>query len=52
MISYMTVRECYDLLAMGSDFELDTIEYIQLQGWIRTNRNGKNVGFIEISSII
>lgn len=49
MISYMTVRECYDLLAMGSDFELDTIEYIQLQGWIRTNRNGKNVGFIELN---
>ena len=49
MISYMTVRECYDLLAMGSDFELDTIEYIQLQGWIRTNRNGKNIGFIELN---
>ena len=49
MISYLTIRECYDLLAYGSEIEVDAIEYIQLQGWIRTNRKGKNVGFIELN---
>ncbi len=49
MISYMTVRECYDLCSMGSAIELDAIEYVQLQGWVRTNRKGKNVGFIELN---
>lgn len=49
MISYMTVRECYDLIQYGTEVELDSIEYIQLQGWVRTNRQGKNVGFIELN---
>lgn len=49
MISYMTVRECYDLLKYGTDVEIDSVEYVQLQGWIRTNRKGKNVGFIELN---
>lgn len=49
MISYMTIRECYELLQYGTEVELDAIEYVQLQGWIRTNRKGKNVGFIELN---
>ncbi len=49
MISFMTVRELYDLVSYGSEVEVDAVEYIQLQGWVRTNRQGKNVGFIEIN---
>lgn len=49
MISYMTIRECYELLQYGTEVELDAIEYVQLQGWIRTNRKSKNVGFIELN---
>lgn len=49
MISYLTIRELYDLISYGSEFELDAIEYVQLQGWIRTNRKGKAVGFIELN---
>ncbi|CAM4227025.1 asparagine--tRNA ligase [Erysipelothrix inopinata] len=49
MMSYLTIRECYDLLAYGSEIEIDSLEYIQIQGWIRTNRKGKNVGFIELN---
>lgn len=45
----MTIRECYDLISLGSSIEIDAIEYIQIQGWIRTNRKGKNVGFIELN---
>lgn len=49
MISYLTVRECYDLCALASDIEQDSMEYVQIQGWIRTNRKSKNVGFIELN---
>lgn len=49
MISYMTIRELYDLISYGNEVEIDSIEYVQLQGWVRTNRKGKNVGFIEIN---
>ena len=49
MITFMTIRECYEIINYGTDVELDSIEYVQLQGWIRTNRKGKNVGFIELN---
>lgn len=29
--------------------EIDQVEYVQLQGWIRTNRSGKNVSFIALN---
>ena len=29
--------------------ELDTMDLVQVQGWVRTNRNNKNVGFIELN---
>lgn len=49
MMSFLTIRECYELVAHGSEIELDSLEYVELQGWIRTNRKGKNVGFIEMN---
>ena len=49
MLSEMTVRELYDLTRDGSDLEKDQVEYVFLQGWIRTNRSGKNVGFISLN---
>lgn len=49
MISYLTIRELYDLISYGSDYERDAVEYVQLQGWVRTNRKGKSVGFIELN---
>ena len=45
----MTVRECYELVKEGSMLELDTMDLVQVQGWVRTNRNNKNVGFIELN---
>ena len=38
MFEFMTVRELYEIVFSGSHVELDSIEYVQLQGWIRTNR--------------
>ena len=34
MITYMTVRECYELISDGNPIEIDGIEYVQLQGWV------------------
>ena len=37
------------LVNEGSNLEIDGMEYVQLQGWIRTNRNSKAIGFIELN---
>ena len=49
MITYMTVRESYELINEGNPIEIDGIEYVQLQGWVRTNRNNGSIGFIELN---
>ena len=49
MLSDMTIRELYELTFEGTDMEKDQVEYVSLQGWIRTNRAGKNVGFIALN---
>ena len=45
----MSVRELYELVQDGSELEKDQLEYVQLQGWIRTNRAGKNVSFAALN---
>ena len=45
----MSVRELYALTAEGTELEKDQVEYVQLQGWVRTNRSGKNVSFIALN---
>ena len=49
MLSEMTIRELYELTIDGGELEKDQVEYVSLQGWIRTNRTGKNVGFIALN---
>lgn len=45
----MTVRELYEMLRSGFDIEIDSLEYVQLEGWVRTNRNNGKLGFIELN---
>lgn len=46
----MSVRELYELTSQGTELEKDqAVEDVQLQGWIRTNRSGKNVSFIALN---
>ena len=45
----MTIRELYEIVLSGSHVELDSMEYVQLQGWIRTNRCSGKLGFIELN---
>ena len=49
MLNFMTVRELYELACSGNSVETDQIEYVQLQGWVRTNRNNGSIGFIELN---
>lgn len=49
MFEYMTVRELYELSLDSDELEKDGVDYIELQGWVRTNRNNGSVGFIELN---
>ena len=49
MLEFMTARELYEIVCSGSQVEIDTMEFIQLEGWIRTNRCSGKVGFIELN---
>ena len=42
-------RELYEMAASGSQMELDQIEYISVEGWVRTNRDSGSIGFIELN---
>ena len=49
MFEFMTIRELYDLIKTNNILEMDSLQYVQLQGWIRTNRCNGSVGFIELN---
>ncbi len=49
MPTEMSIRELYQLVKEGTEMEKDQLEYVQLQGWIRTNRSGKTVSFIALN---
>ena len=40
-------RELYEMAVNGSDMELDQLEYVSVEGWVRTNRFNGKIGFIE-----
>ena len=46
---YMTIRELYEMVLDGSSVETDQVDYVELEGWVRTNRYNGNVGFIELN---
>ena len=49
MLAFMTVRELYELVQAQNQMEMDSLEYVQLQGWVRTNRDNGSIGFIELN---
>ena len=49
MFEYMTIRELYELAISGQELEKDNVEYLEIQGWIRTNRDNGSIGFIELN---
>ncbi|MDO4198465.1 MAG: asparagine--tRNA ligase [Erysipelotrichaceae bacterium] len=42
-------RELYEMAIDGSQMELDQLEYVAVEGWIRTNRDNGQIGFIELN---
>ena len=49
MLDFYTVRELYDLTQNSNQMEKDQIEYVELEGWVRTNRDSGSIGFIELN---
>ena len=49
MFEFMTVRELYEMIVSGEAFETDSVEYVELDGWVRTNRDNGKVGFIALN---
>lgn len=49
MYEFFTVRELYDIILSGPEMQKDSIEYVELEGWVRTNRNNGSLGFIEVN---
>ena len=49
MFEFVTARELYELMQVGSQIEKDQLEYVELDGWVRTNRNNGSIGFIELN---
>ncbi len=42
-------RELYEIAANAGDMELDQLDYVSVEGWVRTNRDNGQVGFIELN---
>ena len=49
MFEFMTIRELFELVRANNVMQLDGLQYVQLQGWVRTNRDNGSVGFIELN---
>jgi len=49
MLDFYTSRELYELCFSNNQIEIDQIEYVELEGWVRTNRDSGAIGFIELN---
>lgn len=49
MFEFKTIRELYEIFLSGEPLELEGLEYVELEGWVRTNRNNGKLGFIALN---
>ncbi len=49
MFEFATIRELYELVLNGSLEEQEVLEYVELDGWVRTNRHSGQLGFIALN---
>ncbi len=49
MCEFKTVRELYEACYYGDQLLKDSIGEIELDGWVRTNRDNGSIGFIELN---
>ena len=48
-MEFKTIRELYEAVNYGDTLMLDSIDEVELEGWIRTNRDNGSIGFIELN---
>jgi asparaginyl-tRNA synthetase len=49
MLDFKTVRELYEAFNFSDQQMLDSIDEVELEGWIKTNRDNGSIGFIELN---
>ena len=49
MLEFRTDRELFEIYQSGTQLEKDSLDLVELAGWIRTNRNNGTIGFIEFN---
>lgn len=49
MFEFITVRELYEMFLSNQVMDLEGYEYVELEGWVRTNRNSGKLGFIALN---
>lgn len=49
MLEFYTARELYELAYNKNQLEIDQVEYVTLDGWIKTNRSSGQISFIELN---
>jgi asparaginyl-tRNA synthetase len=49
MLDFKTIRELYEAFNFSDNQMLDSIDEVELEGWIRTNRDNGSIGFIELN---
>ena len=47
MFEFVTARELYDIVLSDLHAQKDYLEYVEIEGWVRTNRNNGHIGFDE-----
>ena len=50
MFEFITVRELYEMFLSNQMMDLEGYEYVELEGWVRTNRNNGKLGFIALNA--
>ena len=49
MFEFITIRELYEMFLSNQVMDLEGYEYVELEGWVRTNRNNGKLGFIALN---
>ena len=49
MLEYITVIDLQDMILTNQLMDLEGYEYVELEGWVRTNRNSGKLGFIALN---
>ncbi len=48
-VEFRTIRELYEITLEGSQMEKDSLDLVEIEGWVRTNRCNGKLGFIELN---